>query len=382
MDKNVYLVSFEYFPISNGGLARYAKEIIDRLLVNKNSHKAIIAVPKDNKLKFHKGVITIPCKFYSNKYLSYLEFSWKLYSSFKKDFKKDRFVFFSSFSYLFNPILPKKYYLFITNTTKRVFITDYPEETWFERFKRKVIYYFLFHWEKYMSRKATKIFAISNSTKVDVTNQYGINEDKIIVIPCALNKTTFRLSKPKILFNKKLLFVGRLVPRKNIHDLIKITKLLVNTDKEYILNIVGEGDCAYVEKIKKEIKKNNLQNNIIFHGKVTDAELNRQYKSNSIFVFTSLVEGFGLVLLEAMSKGLPVVAYDVNGVRDVIINRVNGYSVKSFDYQGFSHGILSLNKNNHIYQQMSRNALKRVNDFNWDQSVKDLVIELEKTQSK
>jgi glycosyltransferase involved in cell wall biosynthesis len=200
-----------------------------------------------------------------------------------------------------------------------------------------------------------------------------INKEKVKIISCALDKTIFKTSKQKTVFNKNLLFVGRLVPRKNIHDLIKITKLLVNTDKGYILNIVGEGEYTYVEKIKKEIKINNLQNNIIFHGKVTDAELNRQYKSNSIFVFTSLVEGFGLVLLEAMSKGLPVIAYDVNGVRDVIIDNVNGYLIKPFNYQEFNNKILNLNRNNRIYQQMSRNALKRVNDFNWDTSVQKII---------
>lgn len=285
-------------------------------------------------------------------------------------------MFFSSFSCLFNPFLPKKFYLFITNTTKRVFLTYYPEETLFEKFVRKVTYFFLFRWENYMSKKAIKIFAISNSTREDIINQYEINEDKIKIIPCALNRTIFKSSEQKAIFNKKLLFVGKLVPRKNIIDFVKIMRLLVNVDKGFVLNLVGEGESQYVKKIKKEVFQNNLKKNIIFHGKVTDDELNKLYESNSIFVFTSLVEGFGLVLLEAMSKGLPAIAYDVNGVKDVIINNVNGYLVKPFDYHDFKNKILGLIKNNPYYRQMSINALRRINDFSWNTSVQKLINEI------
>lgn len=375
MKNKVYLVSFEYFPILQGGLARYATEIINRLLKLNKDFTAVIAVPKNNKANFDKKILKIPCIYFKSKYLCHLEFSTRLFLKFFKEYN-NKFVFFSSFSYLFNPFLPKEFYLFITNTTKRVFLTDYPEEIWLDGFVRKITYFFLFHWENHMSKKAIKIFAISDSTKKDIINQYKINEDKIKIVSCALNKTIFKPSKQKTIFNKKLLFVGRLVPRKNIVCLIKIMRLLVDTDKEFILNLVGEGEYAYVNKIKKEIIKNNLQKNIIFYGKVTDDKLNKLYESNSIFVFTSLVEGFGLVLLEAMSKGLPVISYNVNGVKDVIINKVNGYLVKPFDYQDFTNKIIFLYKNKNSYKEMSKNALKRVNDFNWDTSIQKLINEI------
>lgn len=378
MTKNkIYLVSFEYFPISHGGLARHATEIMNRLLKLNKDFTAVVAVPRNNQINLDKKILKIPCLFFKNKYLCYLEFSIKLYLKFFKEYN-NKFVFFSSFSYLFNSFFPKKFYLFIHNTTKKVFLTDYPEETWIERFVRKITYFFLFHWESYISKKAIKIFAISDSTKKDIINRYEINEDKIKVIPDALNKTLFKSSKQKIIFNKNLLFVGRLVPRKNIIDLIKIMRLLVDTDKGFILNLVGEGENTYVEKIKKEVFINNLQKNINFHGKVTDDKLNKLYESNNIFVFTSLVEGFGLVLLEAMSKGLPVVAYDIVGVRDVVINNTNGYLVKPFDYQDFVNKIMSLSKDKDSYQEMSKNALKRIDNFSWDTSVKVLDESLKK----
>jgi len=367
MIQNIYLVSFEYFPISQGGLARHATEIINRLLKLNQAFTAVIAVPRNNQINLDRRILTIPCLFFRNKYLCYLEFSTKLLLKFFKEYN-NKFVFFSSFSSLFNPFLPKKFYLFITNTTKRVFLTDYPEEMLLERLVRKITYFFLFHWENYMSKKAIKIFAISDSTKKDIINQYKINEDKIKIIPCALNKIIFEPLRHKTIFNKKLLFVGNLVPRKNIIDLIKIMRLLVNIDKGFVLNIVGEGEYIYLEKINKEVLKNNLQKNIIFHGKISDGQLNKLNKSSSIFVFTSLVEGFGLVLLEAMSKGLPIVAYDIVGVRDVIINKKNGFLIKTGDINEFVEKILFLSKNNETYQEFSKSSLKRIYDFNWDES--------------
>lgn len=372
MIKNkIYLISFEFIPFSDGGLARHATETINRLLKLNQAFTAIIAVPKNNKINLDERILTIPCFFFKSKYFCYLEFSTRLFLKFFKKYN-NKFVFFSSFSYLFNPFLPKRFYLFITNTTKRVFLTDYPEETWSERFVRKITYFFLFHWENYMSKKSIKVFAISVSTKVDIINQYRVSKDKIIIIPCALNKIIFKPSNQKTIFNKNLLFVGRLVPRKNIIDLIKIMRLLVNLDKEFVLNIVGKGEYAYIKKIKKKVLVNNLNKNIIFHGNIIDTELNKLYRSNSIFVFTSLVEGFGLVLLEAMSKGLPIIAYNVNGVKDVIINKVNGYLVKPFNHQDFTNKILSFNNDNRLYRQMSKNTLKRIDDFSWDVSVKKL----------
>lgn len=372
----VYLVSFEFLPFSNGGLARHATEIITRLLKLNKAFTSIIAVPNDDETNLGEGIIKISCIFYKNNYLGYIEFSIKLLLRFFKEYKTTSFIFFSSFSYLFNPFLPKKFYLFITNTTKRVYLTNYQEESWFERFVRKITYFFLFLWENHMSKKAIKVFAISDSTKKDIINQYKINDDNIKIISCALNKTIFRPSEQKMIFNKNLLFVGRLVPRKNIVDLIKIMRLLVDIDKGFVLNLIGGGENKYEKKLKKRFSKIIPKKNIIFHGKVTDDKLNKLYESSSIFVFTSLVEGFGLVLLEAMSKGLPVIAYNVNGVKDVIINKVNGYLVKPFDFKDFRNKILKLNRNGRIYQQMSKNALKRVDDFSWDISVHKLMIEI------
>ena len=139
MHKTIFLISFEYFPISQAGLARHAKAMIDRLLKYRG-FKAIIAVPKNNKIKLNKDIFTIPCVFFDNKYLCCLEFSLRVLFRLKGRFNLDSFVVFSPFSYFLLPILPKEFYLFVHSNGKRAFFTNYPGENIKDRLLRKLLY--------------------------------------------------------------------------------------------------------------------------------------------------------------------------------------------------------------------------------------------------
>lgn len=367
---SVNLISFEYFPVQHGGLSRYASEIINRLVKCKN-YKAIIAIPAGYKKKFHPNIVTLKIRTYSIKYLSYIEFSIKVLFKYVLSRKKNSYILFSTFSYLFMPIFPREYYLFVTNTLKRVYITDYPHESFSERIIRKLTYFVLFKYENYIANKAEKVFAISPSTLVDVNKQYKIPKNKLELIPCALNTNIFlKASHPKRQFNYQLLSVSRFVPRKNIIDLIMMMSKLSQLDNRYVLNLVGGGPKKHVEKIKRKIQEYNLKSQVILHQNISDAKLNELYKNSSVFLFSSLVEGFGLVVLEAMSKGLPVIAYDVGGVRDIIIDKKNGFIITPFDHNKFINSINSLSKNKKVYANFSKQALLRVNDFSWEKSVR------------
>ena len=155
--------------------------------------------------------------------------------------------------------------------------------------------------------------------------------------------------EPKIL-TKDLLYVGKISYRKNVLDLINILKLLTDIDPQFKLHIMGTSDRGYLHKL---------------------------YEKCSLFVTTSLLEGFGLVLLEAMGKGMPVIAYDNLGFRDIIVNETCGHLVKPFDYQGLVNKIIYLYKNKDLYKKMAENALKKVDNFSWDRSVSKLVKELQ-----
>jgi glycosyltransferase involved in cell wall biosynthesis len=380
--QNILLISFEYFPVSQGGLARHAKAIIDRLLKYKG-FKAVIAVPKRNEVKIDKQIMAIPCIFFGNKYLCYLEFSLRVFFKFRNRFDKDSFIFFSLLSYFLLPILPKKFYLFVHSNERRVFLTNYSEESIKDRLIRKILYFFNYHWESYLCKKAIKIFSVSPSLKDETVYQYNINKNKITVINNGLDTSIFKKC-PKVKKQRKdLLYVGKISYRKNIIDLINVFKLLLDIDPEFKLHIMGSRDRHYLGKVQRKIDEYRLNDKIFFYDYTNDSRLNKLYEKCSVFVSTSLLEGFGLVFLEAMSKGLPIISYYNLGMRHVypIINNVNGYLIKPFNYKDFVAKILYLYlcKNNKTYETMSKNALKRVDDFSWDASVQNIIKELKKT---
>lgn len=369
-----YLISFEYFPITQGGLARHAKAMIDRLIKH-GEFKAVIAVPNETKTNIPKDIIPIPCIFFDNKYLCYLEFSLKIFLKFRQLFDSNTFIFFSLYSYFLLPILPKKFYLFVQSNAKRVYLTNYLEESIMNRMIRKAIYYINYHWEAYLCKKADKIVSVSPSLKDETARQYSIRTSRIIVINNGLDTKIFKKNSTRKTLTKNLLYVGKISYRKNILDLINIFRQLISIDPEFTLHIMGNGEQEYMDKVISKIIKYKLTDKVFIHAYSTDTALNTLYKKCSIFVLTSLVEGFGLVVLEAMAKGMPVIAYDNLGVRD-IINGENGYIIKTFNHQNFIDEILYLSNNINIYQKMSTNAIKTVDKYSWDRSVDKFVKEL------
>ncbi|MCX8166947.1 MAG: glycosyltransferase, partial [Candidatus Micrarchaeota archaeon] len=122
---------------------------------------------------------------------------------------------------------------------------------------------------------------------------------------------------------KVILHVGRVAKEKNIEIAIDSVALL---DQSYALMIVGDG--PHMKKLRAYVKKKKLTNRVIFTGKVDDNELKKAYASCDCLVFPSTFETFGLVAVEAMASGTPVVGANSTGLRDVIVNNKTGYLVK------------------------------------------------------
>lgn len=115
--------------------------------------------------------------------------------------------------------------------------------------------------------------------------------------------------------NKNIITVGRLEKVKGYDDLIKLFSKLNN--KEWTLSIIGTG--SEFDNLNNLIKELNMEDNIKLLGFKNTEELNKLYKESSIYIMTSIEESFGLVLLEAASHGLPLIAYDsALGAKEII----------------------------------------------------------------
>lgn len=206
-------------------------------------------------------------------------------------------------------------------------------------------------------KKSKRIICITNFTRDELITYYPKVQSKIDVVYNGFNRLNDRKivyssisrSVQKILENKYILTVSTISPRKNIDTLINAFNLIKNrTDANLV--IVGSNGWLY-ESIYKLVDKLDLNDRVIFTGKVNDDELKILYKNSSLFVYPSLYEGFGLPPLEAMSYGVNILVSDVKCLREVLGDSVKYFSPR--DHVKLSNSLLKNildNKNvNHNY---------------------------------
>jgi len=247
-------------------------------------------------------------------------------------------------------------------------------------------YYFrrvvLHHFEK-MSKKtcnnADKLIAVSNYTAQSYITEFRVPQDKIEVIPDAVDTNKFHPEVDGYEIRKKLnladkdrvvLFVGRLDYNKGIEYLLRSFSRINEEDIVAKLVIVGEG------LLKKYIQafKRNYPEKIVPVGRISEEDLPKFYAASDLVVLPSLMEGFGIVLLEAMASGKPCVATRAGGVEDVVINGETGLLIPPADSYSLYHAIYTLLTDDKLSKEFGAAGRKRAeNYFTWDKVAKHTV---------
>jgi glycosyltransferase involved in cell wall biosynthesis len=216
---------------------------------------------------------------------------------------------------------------------------------------------------KKVLRDANKIIVLTEDYGYLIKDKYGINKDKIKIIP---NWNNFNIIKNKSmnLHNPiRLLFVGRLSYQKNIPILLDSFKEAYTKNKKIELHIVGEGEDKKL--IEKFIKEKKLKNKIIIYGSKTGNELEKIYKKSDIFISLTRQESFGTVYLEAMASGLPIITTNIFAVRNVVKNNYNGILVKPTP-EKIAKAIERLVQNTKLREKLIKNGLKEVKKYSLD----------------
>lgn len=151
---------------------------------------------------------------------------------------------------------------------------------------------------------------------------------KPIVIPNPVERTIFYPSVRKVHTPIRLISVGSLIPRKNYEDLIHVVKRVV-ASVPVDLRIVGSGPRK--RKLQKMSRDLGVDQFVTFVGQVPYDQMGDQYRAADVLVSTSRLETFGQMYAEAIACGLPVIAYDSIGVRDIITSPAHGELVSSVD---------------------------------------------------
>ena len=162
-----------------------------------------------------------------------------------------------------------------------------------------------------------------------------------------------------------ILTVGRLIPTKHIDELIDIFRI-VNA-KDWKLIIVGGNSkkLNLLEEYTKLVQEKGLSDRVELVGAKSNVE--EYYRKAKIFAFTSSSEGFPNVIGEAMSYGLPVIAYDCTaGPSDLIYNKKTGFLIEERDQEQYVKKLTMLIQNSDLRSMQSKKALEKIVDFDAD----------------
>jgi glycosyltransferase involved in cell wall biosynthesis len=238
--------------------------------------------------------------------------------------------------------------------------------------------------EVHLSKRYHLLFAlrwlVNNSSKT-ITNstatrkfclEAGLDGDKIEVIPFGVDTDFFRpldVYKDENIF--QILSVGYLIERKGFEYLIRAMPLVLEKHKQARLKIVGSGPLE--SKLKELIYELDLGDEVEIVNNVSDEELLMIYNSSDLFVLPSIVdsqgntEGLGVVLLEAMACGLPVIGSDVGGIPDIIEDEKTGLLVKEKDIVVLSKAILKLCNDENLLNKIASGGYDQIiKNFSWN----------------
>jgi len=199
--------------------------------------------------------------------------------------------------------------------------------------------------------------------------EIGCDSQRIEVIYNGIDARFLNL--PNVTRNKEtthtrqLLYVGRLRAEKGILIILKALDILVNEQQstDLQLNIFGDGDEVYINELRAFIQEKDMAGIVTFHGKVPQDELIEYYDRSHILLVPSLwQEPFGLVIAEAMARGLPVIASDAGGPAEIITHGVDGLLVPPGDEQALVSAIKRLLEDPDECERLSKAALRTVQD--------------------
>ncbi len=218
--------------------------------------------------------------------------------------------------------------------------------------------------------KISKYVIATSQAEFRDCRKFGIPENKIKLIPLSFSPPKYLKIKEKQTIKMRLLFVGRIVPLKNLDVLLKAIKIIKKNIPDIEFIIVGDeisgrlhGDVGCKQKLLTLVETLEIKENVKFVGWKTDKELFDIYQNSDLFLFASTYENFGRPLLEAAYFGLPLVSVDVGVARDLIGDNQGGILIPKLDAEKFAKEIIKLLKNDLKYNKSSKHVKNRSQQF-------------------
>jgi len=198
-----------------------------------------------------------------------------------------------------------------------------------------------------------KVIAVSEYVKKALVSETFVDERRVEVVHNGVDGDPYKIEKNSrdIGGLVHVYFIGRIERSKGILTIIDIINKI---DRDVILHVIGSGPCQ--KEAEKLVAKYKIQEKVIFHGKMLHYEFIKNAHPD-IFVFpTKRIEGFPMVIVEAMFAGMPTVAFDCGGVSDAVIDEKTGFLVKEGENEEFKEKLVKLIDNFEMRQEMGKNS--------------------------
>jgi len=232
-------------------------------------------------------------------------------------------------------------------------------------------------WTKFICYRSDSVIVPSKFAK-NMLLDYGV-KGEINVVSNGINLEDFNINKvDEKLFKKEFklegkkvfLFVGRLMPEKNLKLLIEAASFIDwKKNKDLKIVIVGDGDER--NKLIRKVKTLGLENNVVFTGKISHEMLKSAYKACDVFILPSLVELEGIVLLEAMAFGKPIMVAnsDSSAAPNLVYEDKNGHTFCPVSPEALAKKMIYLAENERKIDEMGRNSFEIIKGYDINKSV-------------
>jgi 1,4-alpha-glucan branching enzyme len=223
-------------------------------------------------------------------------------------------------------------------------------------------------WE--LCYQAEKVIVCSKYMENEVNAIFQLPPKKVLEIPNGIDPKLLRVSTRetskypgKLKHEQVVLFIGRMVREKGVHILLEASPQLLAAFPE--ARIVCAGTGPMLDELRTIAKRLGVADRVSFPGYVTDEERNRLFANADVAVFPSLYEPFGIVALEAMATGTPVVVSDAGGLNDVVEHGRNGLKVYTGNAQSLADQIKAMLSNPLWARSLARTASSEIGKFDW-----------------
>src|SRR3989344_1429153 len=328
-------------------------------------HKVFIIAPRYKGYREFKYKNVEVLRIASVPYIFYPEFrvtsffNKKIYDLIKRE-KPDVIHFFAPMPLGLQAILMAKYFKIPLIGTFNTFNAD-PQYMKHFRINTKFARKFVWNFIKFHFNRCDLVTCPSESAKKEIVKNGFTKPIKVIHNAVDLkifDKSRFkRVKKKDNAEGKSLLYIGRMGHEKNIIYLLECFKLVLKEMPRTKLVLVGTG--PNLEEFKKKANELEISKNVFFKGGIPHKKLVKTLVSGNFYLFVtaSTTETFGISTLEAQASGIPCVAINATGTKDIIKNGYNGYLVKDGNKKEFAKKVLELLKKNSLREKMGRNAI-------------------------